>query len=61
MKKKKLAENHSSKIGIQIAKTIAKTKIEAQASLLEKREIDSGKRRKRALEMVDKLEANSVD
>ena len=54
-------EAYSNQIGVQIAKTIAKTKIEAQAALLEKYQIDCNNRRKRALEKLEKLEATSVD
>ena len=53
-------EAYSSQMGVNIAKTIAKSKIEAQASLLEKHEIDCVLQRKRALDKLEKLEANSV-
>ena len=54
-------EAHSNQLGVTIAKSIAKAKIEAQASLLNKHEIDCDRQRKRALENIEKLEANSVD
>jgi len=54
-------EAYSNQVGVQIAKTIAKAKIEAQASLLEKHKIDCDPQRKRSLEKLEKLEAKSVD
>ena len=54
-------EAYSNQVGVQIAKTIAKSKIESQASLLNKHEIDCDRQRQRALEKLEKLEANSVD
>ena len=54
-------EAYSSKTGVRIAKTIAKSKIECQASLLEKHKIDCDVQIKRALEKLESLEANAVD
>ena len=53
-------EAYSNQVGVQIARNIAKSKIEAQASLLEKHEIACDQQRNRALEKLEKLEANSV-
>ena len=54
-------EAYSNQVGVQIAKTIAKSKIEAQASLLEKHEIDCDEHENRALEKLEKIEGNSID
>jgi len=54
-------EAYSNRVGVQIAKTIAKSKIEAQASLLEKHEIYCEGHIKRALDKLEKLQANSID
>ena len=52
-------EAYSSQVGVQIAKIIAKSKIEAQASLLQKYQIDFTNQRKRALEKLEKHEIDS--
>lgn len=54
-------EAYSNEVGVQIAKSIAKAKIEAQASLLEKHQVDCNKRKQRSLVKLEKLEANSAD
>ena len=54
-------EAYSNQVGVQIAKTIAKSKIDAQASLLEKHGIAYNTQRKRALDKLGIIEANSVD
>jgi len=54
-------ESYSNKVGVKIAKSIAKAKIDAQASLLQKHQIICNKRKKQSLIKLEKLEAHSVE
>ena len=54
-------EAYSNQTGVTIAKTIAKSKIEAQASLLNNHKIDCAQQINRALEKLEKLEANTIE
>jgi len=47
--------------GVHIAKAIIKTKIESQSTLLEKHGITCNKQRYRALEKLDRIEADKVE
>ena len=54
-------EAYSDQIGVKIAKTIVKAKIEAQALLLEKYNIECNNKLRGALMNLQKLKANSVE
>jgi CRISPR-associated protein Cas1 len=54
-------EAYSSHIGVEIAKSIVKTKIESQTILLEKHGITCDKQSDRAIEKLERIEAEKVE